>query len=127
MSVFNRAWDATKRTAQKISNKTEELLDSATTSIKIKNLEAKIEEQYELLGRIVYRDLHTEDDLEEEKLKAIATIDALFDRISELKAAKAAKQEAKEPAEEECCPCDTCEACEAEPEAEQEEVPTAEQ
>ena len=95
MSALNRAWHATKRTARKISNKTEEVFDAAATSVKIKNLEAKIDEKYEELGRIVYRDLHVEEDLEESKLATVAAIDALFDRITELKAhrddAKAAK------------------------------------
>ena len=95
MSALNRAWHATKRTARKISHKTEEVFDAAATSVKIKNLEAKIDEKYEELGRIVYRDLHVEEDLEESKLEVIAAIDALFDRITELKAhrddAKAAK------------------------------------
>ena len=80
MSVLNRAWNATKRTARKISDKTEEVFDSAATSVKIKNLEAKVDELYEELGRIVYRDLHTEDDLEESKLETIAAIDDLMDR-----------------------------------------------
>jgi hypothetical protein len=53
----------------------------------------KIDEQYENLGRIVYRDLHTEEDLEEEKLRVIAAIDALFDRITELKSEPAAQAE----------------------------------
>ncbi|MBQ8341728.1 MAG: hypothetical protein IJY22_05060 [Clostridia bacterium] len=96
MSVFNRAWNATKRTARKISVKTEEVFDSAAVSMKIKNLEMKVEELYEALGRIVYRDLHTEEDLEESKLQIIAEIDALFDRITELKAAKEAAKAAKE-------------------------------
>ena len=109
MSVFNRFWNATKRTAKKVSDKTGELVDCAAISIKIKNLEAKIDEQYEELGKIVYRDLHTEEDLEEAKLQVIATIDALFDRITELKAAKAeakaanveATEDAEKAAEEE--------------------------
>ena len=102
MSAFNRFVNATKRTFKKIADKTEEVVDSAVDSIKIKNLEIKIDEQYENLGRIVYRDLHTEDDLEEEKLRVIAEIDALFDRIEELK--NGCKEEAAEseeaPAEE---------------------------
>ena len=85
MSAFNRFCNATKRTVKKVTDKAEELFDSAANAIKIKNLEAKIDEQYEDLGRIVYRDLHTEEDLEEEKLRVIAAIDALFDRITELK------------------------------------------
>ena len=111
MSIFNRAWNATKRTARKISDKTGEAFDSAATSIKIKNLELKVNELYEELGRIVYRDLHTEDDLEESKLETIAAIDALFDRISELKAAKEAKKAANaaEATEEEAAEAPTAE------------------
>ncbi|MBQ9098146.1 MAG: hypothetical protein IJY50_01805 [Clostridia bacterium] len=101
MSKFNRFCNATKRTVKKFADKTEELFDSAATSVKIKNLEMKIEEQYENLGRIVYRDLHTEENLEEDKLRVIAAIDALFDSIAELKAAttptKAEETEEAEP------------------------------
>ena len=87
MSTFNRFCNNVKNTFKKISDKTEELFDSAANSVKIKNLEMKIDEQYENLGRIVYRDLHTDEDLEEEKLRTVAAIDALFDRIAELKTA----------------------------------------
>ena len=93
MSTFNRFCNNVKHTFKKISDKTEELFDSAANSVKIKNLEMKIDEQYENLGRIVYRDLHTEEDLEEEKLRVIAAIDALFDRITELKSEPAAQAE----------------------------------
>ena len=60
----------------------------------------KIEEKYEDLGRLVYRDLHTEEDLEEEKLRIIAEIDALFDTIAELKAAPTEEAPTEEPAAE---------------------------
>ena len=93
MSTFNRFCNNVKHTFKKISDKTEELFDSAANSVKIKNLEMKIDEQYENLGRIVYRYLHTEEDLEEEKLRVIAAIDALFDRITELKSEPAAQAE----------------------------------
>ena len=110
MSTFNRFCSSVKNTFKKLSDKTEELFDSAANSVKIKNLEMKIDEQYENLGRIVYRDLHTDEDLEEEKLRVIAAIDALFDRIAELKTAPAteaeftdvsdAENEGEQPAEE---------------------------
>ena len=87
MSTFNRFFNNVRKTFKKISDKTEELIDTTANCVKIKNLEMKIDEQYENLGRIVYRDLHTEEDLEEEKLRTIAAIDALFDRITELKTA----------------------------------------
>ena len=96
MSVVNRFCNATKRTVKKVSDKAEELFDSTATLIKIKNLEAKIDEQYENLGRIVYRDLHTEESLEEEKLRVIAAIDALFDRLEELKITTEAPAEPEE-------------------------------
>ena len=104
MSVFNRFCNATKRTVKKVSDKAEELFDSTATLIKIKNLEAKIDEQYEDLGRIVYRDLHTEEDLEEEKLRVIAAIDALFDRLEELKATTEAPAETEDKTESEPAP-----------------------
>ena len=99
MSAFNRFCNATKRTVKKVTNKAEELIDSAANTIKIKNLEAKIDEQYENLGRIIYRDLHTEEDLEEDKLRVIAAIDALFDRLEELKVAPTEEPKAEEPVE----------------------------
>jgi uncharacterized protein Yka (UPF0111/DUF47 family) len=94
MSAFNRFVAATKRTAKKISNKTEEVFDSAAHSFKIKNLEMKMDELYEELGRIVYSDLHTDEDLEDQKLQVIAEIDALYDRLSVLKE-EAAEAEAE--------------------------------
>ena len=105
MSTFNRFCNNVKNTFKKISDKTEELFDSAANSVKIKNLEMKIDEQYENLGRIVYRDLHTEEDLEERKLEIIAKIDALFDELEALKADKKAAEE-ETPAEECKCECD---------------------
>ena len=101
MSAFNRFVDATKRTVKKITNKTEEAFDSASNSIKIKNLEMKMDELYEELGRIVYRDLHTDEDLEEQKMQVVAEIDGLFDRIAVLKEEnRKVKEKNKEPAEE---------------------------
>ena len=104
MSAFRRFCTATKRTANKVANKAEELADSAVLTVKIKNLEMKIDEKYEELGRLVYRDLHTDDDLEEEKLALVAAIDGLFDAIAELKcetapAADGEQEKADEPNE----------------------------
>lgn len=84
MSEFNRFCSAAKRTAGKITTKAGELADLAALKLKIKGLQLRIDEQYEKLGELVYRDLHTEDDLEAEKLAVIAAIDGLFDQLSEL-------------------------------------------
>jgi len=100
MSTFNRFCNAARRTAGKITDRAGELVDNATAAVKIKGLEMRIDEQYENLGRVIYRDLHTEESLEEEKLRIIAAIDALFDRIAELKGEVAEPAEEPEAAEE---------------------------
>lgn len=84
MSDFNRFCNAAKRTAGKITTKAGELADLAALKLKIKGLQLRVDEQYEKLGELVYRDLHTEENLEAEKLAVIAAIDGLFDQLSEL-------------------------------------------
>ena len=88
MSTFNRVVNKVRDTAGKVGEKVVGIGDSAAAVIRTKKLEMRIDEQYENLGRIVYRDLHTEEDLEEKKLEIIAAIDAMFDELAELKAAK---------------------------------------
>ncbi len=95
MSTFNRFCAKAKNAARRVGEKTEEIMDSVSNGLKAKSLEIRIDEQYEKLGRLVYRDLHTDDNLEEEKLKVIAEIDALFDRLSLLKK-EAEEETAKE-------------------------------
>ncbi|MBQ9779279.1 MAG: hypothetical protein IJW22_10220 [Clostridia bacterium] len=135
MSTFNRFCAKVRRGFIKVGDKVEELGDSASASVRAKGLEIRIDEQYEKLGEIVYRDLHTEEDLEEEKLAVIAAIDALFDELEQIKASKAAKkaekeaaaaaEEATEEATEECaCECECKEA--AAEEAVAEEAPKTE-
>ncbi len=112
MSTFNRVVSKVRDTAGKVGEKVVGIGDSAAAAIRAKKLEMRIDEQYENLGRIVYRDLHTEEDLEEKKLEIIAAIDAMFDELAELKAPKTQKTE--EPAQ-------TCE-CTEETEAPAEEA-----
>ena len=85
MSRFNRFCAKARRAAERVADKAEELVDSAARSVKIKSLEMRIDEKYEDLGRVVYRDLHTDEVLEEEKLELIAAIDALYDELALLK------------------------------------------
>ncbi len=96
MSAFNRFCAKARKVAVKVSDKAEELVDGASRSVKAKSLEIRIDEQYENLGRLIYRDLHTDDDLEEEKLEIIAAIDALYDELAILKGENAAAEEAEE-------------------------------
>ena len=102
MSTFNRFCAKAKNFAAKTADKIEELGDQASRAVKIKALEIRIDEQYELLGALVYRDLHTEESLEDEKLQIIAAIDALFDELAVLKgeAAPAEAEPEEAPVEE---------------------------
>ena len=85
MSLLNRFYTKTREFFGAVGEKAEALVDGASKSVKIKSLEIKIDEQYEKLGELVYRDCHVDEDLEEEKLAIIAAIDALFDKLSLLK------------------------------------------
>ncbi|MBE6604712.1 MAG: hypothetical protein E7639_03280 [Ruminococcaceae bacterium] len=98
MSRFNRFCAKARRAAERVADKAEELVDSAARSVKIKSLEMRIDEKYEDLGRVIYRDLHTDEVLEEEKLELIAAIDALYDELALLKGEDPADEE--EPAED---------------------------
>lgn len=101
MSEFNKFRTAAKRTAGKITTKAGELADLAAVKLKIKGLQLRIDEQYEALGKLVYRDLHTEEDLEADKLAVIAAIDGLFDKLAELEGRCAAAGAEAERAEAE--------------------------
>lgn len=118
MSKMNRFFAKIGRGFQKIGNKVEDTCDNAADSVRAKGLEIRIDEQYENLGRIVYRDLHTEEDLEQTKLEIIAKIDALFDELEQIKAAKEARKAKPEADACECeCECE-CEECTEEPSCE---------
>ncbi len=97
MSTFRRLCTATKRTAKQVVDKAESLADSAVTAVKIKNLEMKIDEKYEELGRLIYRDLHIDESLEEQKLALIAEIDGLYYAIDSLKAQSCDKEQEEAP------------------------------
>ncbi len=105
MSKMNRFFAKVGRGFKKVGTKVENTCDSAAESVRAKGLEIRIDEQYENLGRIVYRDLHTEEDLEELKLEIIAKIDALFDELEQIKAAKEARKTKKD---EGACECEEC-------------------
>ena len=124
MSKTNRFFAKLGRGFKNVGKKVEGTYDNAADSVRAKGLEIRIDEQYENLGRVVYRDLHTEEDLEQTKLEIIAKIDAMFDELEQIKAAKAARKakpveeacECEAPAEEACaCECEcgeaACEEC----------------
>ena len=82
MSKTNRFFAKLGRGFKKVGKKVEGTYDNAADSVRAKGLEIRIDEQYENLGRVVYRDLHTEEDLEEERRKLRLTLRGAEDRIS---------------------------------------------
>ena len=100
MSTFNRFLGKVGRSFKKVGDKVEGIGDSAADSVRAKTLQIRIEEQYELLGEVVYRSQHTEEDLGEKVMELMATIDGLFDELETIKAKKAARKAAKEAAKE---------------------------
>ena len=85
MSNWNRFLAKTQAVAEKMASKASALAAEASHAMKLKAMQTRIDEQYEKLGELVYRELHVEESLEEEKLAVIAAIDALFDELLLLK------------------------------------------
>lgn len=116
MSAWNRFLGKVRRGVNKVADKVEEWGDCATASVRAKSLEISIDEEYENLGRLVYRALNTEEDLEAEKQEIMDKLDEL---IAELDAIKIAKAERKAEAaqdqgtEDACADCadKQCEGC----------------
>ena len=130
MSTFNRFLGKVGRGFKKVGDKVEDIGDNAASTVRAKALQIRIEEQYELLGEVVYRSQHTEEDLGEKIMELIATIDALFDELETIKAKKAArkaapaKEDAEAEAAEEAAPVE--EAVEAESAPAEETAPAQE-
>ena len=85
MSNWSRFWAKTQTAAERVASKASDLAAEASHALKLRAMQARIDEQYEKLGELVYRELHVEESLEEEKLAVIAAIDALFDELLILK------------------------------------------
>ncbi|MBQ9086812.1 MAG: hypothetical protein IJY47_06460 [Clostridia bacterium] len=106
MANWNEIRASVGRVANKALRKTEELADTASMHLKLKNLENKREETYAALGRLTYRQLKTEGSRAEEIAKKIEEIDHIRQKINvvkdEIEAAKKAKeaQKAQQKAEE---------------------------
>ncbi len=87
------------RAANKAWKKTGELADTASMHIKLKTLEAKRNEQYELLGKLTYRQLKTGESQAERIAPIIEELDAVRDKIrvlaSEIEKAKREREAQK--------------------------------
>lgn len=94
-------WDKIKRKVGRVANSaiknTEEMADITSMRIKIRSLESKKDDQYELLGMLTYRQIKTGMSQAERIAPVIEEIDSLRARIRELgeklEAAKAAREQ----------------------------------
>lgn len=88
------------RAANKTFKKAGELADTASLHLKLKTLNAKLNDRFEVLGKLTYKQLKFDTSHAEEISKVIAEIDELREQIKELKEKiEQAKQERERSAE----------------------------
>ncbi|MBQ8331617.1 MAG: hypothetical protein IJX94_03860 [Clostridia bacterium] len=100
MASWNELRDTAKRAATKAINKTSELVDIASMQIKLKSLESKRNTQYQLLGKLTYRQLKSGESQAEKIAPVVAELDTILEQIreqvAEIEAAKKAREERKQ-------------------------------
>ena len=100
MANWNEIRESAKRTATKAIHKTSELVDVASMQIKLKSLESKRNTQYQLLGKLTYRQLKSGESQAEKIAPVVAELDSLLEQIrtqvAEIEAAKKAREEKKQ-------------------------------
>ena len=99
MANWSEIRESVGRAANRALRKTEELADTASMHLKLKNLESKRESKYASLGKLTYRQLKTEETFTEEIAKLIEELDEIREKIrvvkDEIEAAKKAKEAEK--------------------------------
>ena len=96
MSTFNRFCAKAKRTAVQVGGKVGEMSDNAAQAVRIKRVKIRMDEQYEKLGVLTYREIKGGEDLTDAKQEIVAAIEQLEAELATLvqekKTAKAKKQ-----------------------------------
>ncbi len=77
MSDFNDIYKKVKNVADKAVKKTEELADIAAKHVILHRIESKLEERYENLGKLTYKQLKTGESQAERIAAHIESIDKL--------------------------------------------------
>ena len=100
MSKWNDIKGGVSKAADKTAKKANELASAAALRIKLRAMNAKLSEKYEMLGRLTYKQLKSERSQAEQIAKTIESIDkqreaikALKARIEEEKTARAERPE----------------------------------
>ena len=85
MSKWDNIKSGVSRAANKTAKKANELAESAAQKLKLKAMNAKLSEKYEMLGRLTYKQLKSERSQAEKIAETIDAIDKLRADIKELK------------------------------------------
>ena len=100
MANWKEIGNGAKRAANKAIQKTGEIADVASMHLRLKSLESKRDEQYELLGKLTYRQLKTGESQATRIAATIEKLDELRAKIRELgtqiEEEKAARKQARE-------------------------------
>ena len=89
-----------KQAASKAAQKTEEIASMAAMQIKLKSLESKRNAQYQLLGKLTYRQLKSGESQAEKIAPVVEELDSLIEQIRaqviEIEQEKKAREEKAE-------------------------------
>ena len=100
MANWKEIGSGAKRAANKAIKKTGEIADLASMHLRLKALESKRDEQYELLGKLTYRQLKTGETQATRIAATIEKLDELREKIRELGTQIEAEKEARKQAKE---------------------------
>ena len=85
MSKWNDIKSGVGRAASKTAKKANELAESAAQKLRLKAMNTRLSEKYEMLGRLTYKQLKTERSQAEKIAETIDAIDKLREDIKALK------------------------------------------
>ena len=100
MADWNGIRDTLGRAANKAVQKTGELADTAAKYVKLKSVDSKLSEKFELLGKLTYKQIKNGVSYAEKIATVMEDIDALRERraaiVAEIEEAKRVKEETED-------------------------------
>jgi hypothetical protein len=97
MSEFKGLGKKLGKTAAKAIKKTEEVADIAVKYVKLRSIDAKLDERYEVLGKLTYKQIKNGESYAERIAAVMEEIDVLREKraaiVAEIEEAKKAKEE----------------------------------
>ena len=97
MADWNGIRDTLGRAANKAVQKTGELADTAAKYVKLKSVDSKLSEKFELLGKLTYKQIKNGESYAERIATVMEEIDVLREKraaiVAEIEEAKRVKEE----------------------------------